>query len=178
MRYTTFRYNPDTCQYERERVTLKSVLWYSVGLFTTAAVFLIGILFLHDWLINTDRELALRGENRALRRHHATLIAQLNELQPVLATLEQKDKVLHARFFGSLPPVTPPRIDKASKQQLLLAAPRDFSEQVSGLSARSQQLRVHAAITNHHFSEKLKTDEAVRTTLATMPTLQPVEPWQ
>lgn len=177
MRYTTFRYNAETCQYERVRLSAKSVFWYCLGLGVVASCMLVGIFLLHDLLINTSRETRLRKENRALQRHHELLTVQLNELQPVLASLQHKDEVLHEKFFGSPPVAQPEEIDRASKQKLLLADPDSFRKQVALLSATSEKLIEQSSATNLHFAGKF---ELVKPTIEksnALPTLQPVQAW-
>jgi len=177
MRATTFRYNAETCQYERVGVNAWNVLWYGLGLFTMGACMLTGILLLHDFVVNTPTETRLRKENRALVRHHALLETQLAELQPVLTSLQQKDKVLHAKFFGSLPPLTTEGLDRASKQDLLLADADSFRDQISSLTRASDKLMVKASNSNRYFSGKLAMDREELSQINSLPTLQPIQPW-
>ena len=178
MRSTTFRYNAQTCQYERVRVNAKSIFWYCLGLGVMASCMLVGILLLHDLLINTDRENSLRKENRALRRHHALLSADLNQLEPVLVSLENKDKILHAKFFGSQLPPKEEGVDRASKQNLLLADGDSFREEVTSLKATSGKLIVRSASTNYYFGSELVLEKKTLAGINALPTLQPLQPWQ
>ena len=140
MRFSTYRYNTETCQFERVKLSARNIFWYALGLVVVGACMLIGILLLHDLLVNSDHERRLRKENRALREHHAILSAELNDLQPVLTSLENKDRVLHKRFFGPL--ATPPgeKSDRASKEDFLLADAASFRKQVSQLTTTSHGL--------------------------------------
>jgi murein DD-endopeptidase MepM/ murein hydrolase activator NlpD len=177
MRYTTYRYNAPTCQYERVRVNAKGVIWYCVGLATMACCMLVGILLLHDLVINTENESRLRKENRAFKRHHAILSSELNELQPVLTSLQNKDRILHSKFFGA-PPVLPPQdTDRASKERLLLADAGSFRRQVSSLKATSRQLALRSARSNRYFGSTLKLAPEKLPNLNALPTLQPVKQW-
>lgn len=178
MRYTTFRYDAETCQYVRVGLTVKGFLVYSLGLIVMGACMLVAILLLHDWLINTDRENSLRRENKALEKHHAALSAQLNELKPVLTSLEHRDKILHEKFFGTPPAVKSESDDQSSRRDLLLADPDSFREEVASLSDASQQLKVRAASSNYRFSKSVTLGRKSLPTLNAMPTLQPVQPWQ
>lgn len=177
MRYTTFRYNAETCQYERVRVNAKSVIWYSLGLAAMGSCMLVGILLLHDAVINTDRENRLRKENRALEKHHEVLSAELHGLQPVLASLQQKDKVLHERFFGSAPVSPPSGLDRASKQDLLLADGGSFRAQVLSLKELSEKLIISSSRTNSYFADKVHLEKDAAADLNALPTLQPIQPW-
>ncbi|MGC1243166.1 MAG: M23 family metallopeptidase [Chryseosolibacter sp.] len=176
MRYTTYRYNIQTCQYERVKITPGSVVWYVLGVAVTASCMLVGILLLHDLIINTGNEKKLRSENRALRQHHVILTAQLTDLQPVLASLQDKDNLLHKQFFGA-PPLTPPENDdRASKEKFLLADADVFREHIASMSGTSEKLIAKSAATNHSFGHSLALPKTELAVLGWWPTLQPVTP--
>lgn len=176
MRYTTFRYNAETCQYERVRLNAKSVLCYILGLAAMGCCMLIGILLLHDFVINTDRENRLRRENVAFRKHHQILTAKLNELQPVLTSLQNKDRVLHEKFFGSQPVSHPANLERASKQNLLLADGQSFRDQVTALKDISEKLIATSAMSNIFFGGKLSIKKDALPGINALPTLPPVQP--
>jgi len=119
----------------------------------------------------------LRKENRALKQHHAILSDQLNELQPVLTSLQHKDRILHTKFFGSTP-LLPEEIDRASKEKLLLADADDFREQVTSIKTTSRSLIEKSSTTNRYFGGKLNLDKDDLSTINSLPTLQPFSPWQ
>ncbi|HEY9487216.1 MAG TPA: M23 family metallopeptidase [Chryseosolibacter sp.] len=178
MRYTTFRYNTRTCKYERVNVKAKSVIGYCLGLGVMASCMLVGILLLHDLLVNTDNENRLGRENKALRRHHAILTTQLQELQPVLASLENKDNILHTKFFGSEPLLPPKGVDRASKERLLLADADSFRSEISALKESSEVLLHRSEKSNALFADVLSVDEDDLEIINCLPTLQPVQQWQ
>ena len=155
MRYTTYRYNIHTCQYERVKVRATNVVWYLLGLVVTGCCMLVGILLLHDLLVNTPNEKRLRKENRALRQHHASLSTHLNDLQPVLTSLQNKDRLLHTRFFGSQPVLEQKEPDGASKEKLLLADGDSFRHHIISIRQASQRLIERSIATRNFFSRKL-----------------------
>jgi len=178
MRYSTYRYNRQTCQYERVKINAKSILWYSLGILVTASCMLVGILLLHDLLINTENEKKLRKENRAMKQHHAILSAHLNDLQPVLTSLQNKDRYLHTQFFGSQPVIPVEEIDRASKEKLLLADGDSFREQVASIKMMSQKLLERSTATGQYFGRELEIKKADLGWINALPTLQPFTPWQ
>ncbi|MEX1239188.1 MAG: M23 family metallopeptidase [Cyclobacteriaceae bacterium] len=178
MRYTTYRYNTQTCQYERVRIKAKDIIWYFLGLVVTGSWMLLGILLLHDLVVNTDNERMLRRENRALKQHHAILSEELRDLQPVLTSLQNKDRILHARFFGGAPEQPLQSIDRASKQNLLLADAKAFRKQISSMKETSQQWIRKSSSTNRYFGNTLKLNDFEMAINNSLPTLQPISPWQ
>ena len=178
MRHRTYRYNIETCQYEHVRVNAKGVTWYCLGLTVMASGMLVGLLLLHDLIVQTDNESRLRKENRIFLRHHAALSEELNQLRPVLASLEQKDRVLHSRFFGS-PAASPEKQSEGpSKQKFLLADADSFREHVAVLTSVSERLKMRSAMTNRYYGEKIELERSALEDIPFFPTLQPVQPWQ
>lgn len=177
MRYTTYRYNTHTCQYERVKINAKDIVWYLLGLMVTASCLLLGILLLHDLVVNTENEKRLRRENRALRQHHAILSKELNALQPVLTSLQHKEHMLHTRVFGSPPATAVQQPDRASKEKLLLADVNSFRELVSSMKSTSQQLIEKSSATNRYFASASALREHAGELANAWPTLQPIIPW-
>ena len=179
MRDRTYRYNSETCKYERVKINAGGFIWYCIGLTVMACGMLVGILLLHDLVVNTTNETRLRKENRILRRHHAALTEQLNELHPVLTSLERKDHALHTKFFGSAPLTggKQPAGGK-SKQKILLADADSFREQIAGLRSVSEKLRIRSTTTNYYYGEKIQLEKSGLDDIRFLPTLQPIQPWQ
>lgn len=178
MRQTIYRYNSLTCQYERVKMNAKGIIVYCLGVTVMASCMLMGILLVHDVVVNTEKENRLRRENRALRRHHAILSSELNYLQPVLTSLQNKDRILHSKFFGAQAALPAAEIDRASKEKLLLADATSFRKHVAFLSATSGQLTDRSVKTNLHFAEKLKLPPDALHNINSLPTLPPISPWQ
>lgn len=177
MRYTTYRYNTETCHYERVRIGVKDVVWYVLGVSTTAACMLVGLLILHDVIVNTDNEKRLRSENKALREHHLALSRQLNELQPVLTSLQNKDRSLHVRFFGTSPVSQGSASDRASKEDILLANADTFRSLISSIRNSTEKLSARSHALNTYYGHKAKIGKDDLPLLESRPTLQPVLPW-
>src|SRR5690349_5703411 len=98
---STYRYNPETCQYERVGVRVFDVVFYACAACVTSLALLAGMLVLHDYLIDSDKELALRRENNALKNNRVVLTGQLQIIETSLATLRSEDEKLHVKFFGA-----------------------------------------------------------------------------
>ena len=175
---TIYRYNTLTCQYERVKISARSVAWYGLGVVVMASCMLVGILLLHDLVVHTENEKRLRKENRALRQHHALLSAELNTLQPVLTSLKNKDRILHTQFFGAPPAARTGNFDHASKEKFLLADPKSFRRHVASLKEAAGMLKKQSRQSNIDFGNRLTLNKETGDKLNARPTLQPVMPWQ
>lgn len=154
MRGPIYRYNTETCRYERPGISWWNVFFYSTALLITSAFMLAGLLALHDFIIDSDKEKALRKENLALQKSQAILARQLSEVESTMQVLREKDKGLHNKFFASVSPVdNESRRTDVNRQQILLSGGQQLVEEVN---EQSEQLIFHADSTTKAYSNNLK----------------------
>ena len=139
---------------------------------------LIGLLILHDFIFDSDKEIALRKENFALERSHVTLTAQLGSIRSSLSLLEEKDKALHSKFFGTPLPQGSKKNDGVADQQVLLSNPAMFREALNKIEARTSTLILQSAITNSRYAKKFSGRRPEASFFEAMPSTQPIRPWQ
>lgn len=174
---TLYKYNAETCQYERIKVKTPDVIFYVCGILVTSIVMLAGMLTLHDFLIDSEKEIALRKENSALKSNHRTLSAQLENIESTIETLESKDQELHTKFFGTALEKYSQRSNSVGNRNILLADATSFRKSVSKINSKSAELLNTSVITSSYYGEKLTIDKRIAEKIAAMPTGQPVRPW-
>lgn len=177
MRQILYRYNPETCQYERVRVQLSGILWYSVRVVIAAAFILGGMLMLHDFVFDSEKEIALRKENYALERNHVTLAAQLDAIESSLSRLKEKDNLLYAKFFGA-PPDKSSEVSPSADENILLADAQAFRKSVRRLSDVTSSLLERSRARNSAVAGSFRGIKADPSFLKSLPTAQPINPWQ
>jgi murein DD-endopeptidase MepM/ murein hydrolase activator NlpD len=101
LRGPIYRYNPETCRYERSRISWLNVALYSFGVLLLSASFLAGILYVDNLVTDSEKELALRRENQVLKKSELTLGRELSQVQQTLAAISINDASLHQKFFGN-----------------------------------------------------------------------------
>src|SRR5688572_21268384 len=127
MRHLTYRYNPQTCCYERSTTTFGQVSGYVAGVLFTALLIMAILLIGHDVLTDSEEEIALRKENAALGKYSVVLTGQLEEIESTLSALQQKDEALHNKLFTSSTGSYIPE-NNDSRQPILLGDASIFSK--------------------------------------------------
>lgn len=174
MRLSKYHYNPETCRYEPTRISLVTVLGVSILFCVTTVLILAGGLFLHSEFFITEKAQALRKENTAIKKHHASLQRDVTVVETVLENLKQQDAVLHEKLFET-PLVTDlPPIDTEEKEKILLADASGFTSLVTILKHKSDALRKKSASHAAHFSALEVTSNDL-TLLMSAPSIQPIE---
>jgi murein DD-endopeptidase MepM/ murein hydrolase activator NlpD len=177
MRNTLYKYNAETCQYERVRVKTPDVIFYASGVVVAAILMLAAMLVLHDYLIDSDKETALRRENSALKKNHEILTAQLNNVEATLSSLAAEDEKLHIKFFGNAPEKTPDHSNNLVKRDLLLADASAFRTSVGKIGEESAVLYQRSIRSNSLFANLSSDKKELMENIHSIPSLQPIRPW-
>ena len=174
MRNTLYRYNEETCQYERIKVKTPDVFFYAGGVLLSAIVILAAMLTLHDFFIDSDKEISLRKENKALSKNQALLSNQLAEIDATLDQLAQKDETLHLKFFGTPLEKANTKNNGISNRKILLADASGFRSTAAEIAEKSGGLLHQSEITTSYFSDKLSMNLKDAERIYAMPTLPPI----
>lgn len=176
MAKTLYKYNAETCQYERMTVKTPDVIFYISGVVVVALIMLAGMLTLHDFIFDSDKEIALRRENDALRKNHASLSSDLVHVESTLERLEENDRDLHLKFFGT--ELEQQQVDNGIDKNLLLADASQFRKSISQLTEKSHFLLNASITTSQYYGEKLGVNRGTAWRVASMPTGLPIEAWE
>jgi murein DD-endopeptidase MepM/ murein hydrolase activator NlpD len=137
MRKPIYRYNFKTCRYEASKITFGAIAGYVFGLVLTACALMIGLLLLHDFVIDSEKEVSLRKENKAMEKHSVILTHQLDEIENTLSELHTKDRELHNKFFTVTTENETRR--SISREEILLGDAAAFRQSMSLLEQLTQQ---------------------------------------
>ena len=168
-----YQYNADTCAYEPHKRSFFNYVIYGFLLLLTAGSFLIGLLFVHDYLFESPNEKQLETENRLLKKYTGILSAELKQIENKLGHLEEKDKRLHKKFFTTEPSIS--SVEKDEHAILLTSGISDFCTHLNNLVNKSDKITESALSANAAFSQNLSLDKRKLTALINLPVITPIE---
>jgi murein DD-endopeptidase MepM/ murein hydrolase activator NlpD len=155
IRGPVYRYNTETCRYERARHGLADAFFYTTALVLTAVLMLAGLLILHDLVIDSEKEKLFRKENFALQKSHSLISKQLDELDVTLASLQAKDRELHVKFFSSGPETESAQTPRSTKRDMLLSDAPTLHTFLSDVEEQSDRLLNKASASTDHYSQHM-----------------------
>lgn len=176
MSFSKFHYNPKTCQYERAKLGLFDVLMYGSGLIVTGFVFFVALLALQSIFLKTEKEVALREENRVLEKHQALMSTQLASVESSLSLLQTKDQELSTRLFDTSNP-DPRTNDNSSPQKsnILFADAEGFRKILESVKSKSSVLVKKSSGTNAYFGDHLQLSKEDIELIQRLPSRLPVD---
>jgi murein DD-endopeptidase MepM/ murein hydrolase activator NlpD len=152
MRGPIYRYNTGSCRYERVKFSWPGAITYAIGLALCSAAMLIGLLLLHDYMVETELENSLRNENLTLEAQQLQLQAKLADADANLELLREKDRALHQILFAS----TGTQSTKEQSQdfeKILLTETSSFSQIVDNVRNNSDKSIKDAKASNEEFAQ-------------------------
>jgi murein DD-endopeptidase MepM/ murein hydrolase activator NlpD len=170
-----YRFNPDTLNYERIRLTpwqrvKRVVLWLTPGLVTG----LVGIVLVYQF-VDSPKEAMLRRENQQLLLQYELLNRQLADLEKVLADVRRRDDNLYRTIFEADPlpeSVRQAGVGGINRYRDLQGYPS--SDLVIDTRKRLDQLARQLVVQSRSFDEVAALVLRKQDMLASIPSIQPV----
>lgn len=154
---TKFIYNPKTCRYEREGVNLWRIAGLLSLVFTLSCLLFVGIATLHGLAWQSDEEIRLRSENKALKQHYALVKQQFEESEQKLGQLEEKDKTLKTSLFNSIF-VEPEKKEIQHASFIMVPDVNTLRDRIKELSNITEEIAEDAVFNSQYFGDKLAGD--------------------
>lgn len=172
MSQTKYTYNPKTCRYEVHQRSVWGISGYVILFGLTTFALFVGLLFLHGEFFISEKAIAMRQENKALKLHHVSLQQELNTIEGSLSGIKQNEanlqKKLATQNTQDATKVNP------DKERILLANASVFGSVIETLNQKSIAIHNLSEQHNDQFRSMTVSDKDL-TFLMRMPSIAPVE---
>lgn len=98
-----YYYDTETCKYERVRTTTGDVIFNFLGILALTMVLSVGMLFIYSSYFESPRELLLRNELKELEFYYKNLSTKVQEMNSIVAEIEQRDDNIYRSVLGAEP---------------------------------------------------------------------------
>ncbi len=172
-----YYYDTETCRYERAKVTKSDILTNFLGFFSVALIMAIGFVLIYNTYYETATEKALKKENNELEEHFTILETEMQEVQEVIAALEERDNNIYRKIYEAEP--LPQEVRQAGigggavRYKAILEKGLGDANLVSSIMSKIDQLKRKASIQNQSFDELMRLAKD-KGTLKNIPAIQPV----
>lgn len=171
---TKFIYNPKTCRYEREGINLWRIGGLLAMVLTLSFLFFAGIATLHGLVWQSDEEIRLRSENKALKQHYAVVKQQFEESEQQLSALEEKDKALKVSLFNSIF-AEPEKKEIQHASFIMVTDVNTLRDRIEELKEITKEVANDAVFNSNYFGDKLAGNpKKIIDKLSVTPSIMPV----
>jgi murein DD-endopeptidase MepM/ murein hydrolase activator NlpD len=172
-----YYYDPDTCRYEKVKVTTKEILIdgiMTVSLILSAAVC---VVVVYMSFFDTPKEVSLRRENEKLHFYYDILERQTQETLQYLALLQERDDGIYRTIYEQdpIPPsVRNAGIGGAERYRELIEAELEEQDLILGTVREIDKLKRKMYIQTKSYDELLTLAENQHLMLASIPAIAPI----
>ena len=170
-----YKYNPKTLQYERIELTIKERLKQVFG-FLLSGLFLGTVLLVLAYtFIDSPKEASLRRENKELLRNYELMNKQLNQVEMVLADIQNRDDNIYRVIFESEPiPETVRKAGIGGVNRYRNLESSKYAEILVASKKRLDNLEKQLYIQSKSFDEVIELAKMKEEKLVSIPAIQPV----
>ncbi len=98
-----YYYDPDTCKYERVKVTKGAVVLDAILSFSVVLIAALSVAVVYTTYYDSPREITLRRDNEKMLFRYEILSKEMQNMQQVLATLQDRDDHIYRTIYRARP---------------------------------------------------------------------------
>ena len=172
-----YYYDPDTCKYERVKVTKGAVVLDAILSFSVVLIAALGVAVIYTTYLDSPREVTLRRDNEKMLFRYQMLDKEMHSIQQVLATLQDRDDHIYRTIYEQEPIPASIRnagIGGAERYQELVEKNLEHGEYLLASLTNFNQLKRQMYIQTKSHDELFSLAKNQHLLLASMPAITPI----
>ncbi|MFP4091284.1 MAG: M23 family metallopeptidase [Cyclobacteriaceae bacterium] len=172
-----YYYDPDTCQYEKVRVTPKEMLVDGIMTVSLILIAAVCVVVIYMNFYDTPKEVSLRRENEKLHFYYDMMDKQMKQTVDYLAMLQDRDDGIYRTIYEQDP--IPPSIRNAGiggaeRYRELLQAGLEKEEVILNSVQQLDKIKRKMYIQTKSYDELLTLAKNQHLMLASIPAIAPI----
>jgi murein DD-endopeptidase MepM/ murein hydrolase activator NlpD len=172
-----YYYDTETCKFERLKTSRSDLIINTLGFLILSFVFAVGLMFAYSYLFQSPREQYLTRENKQMSFYYKLMHKEMQEMDEVLTSLQEKDDQVYRSIFESKPVSSSLRNSGIGNMEIYnTLLEKDLSRQDLILSTMDKlnKLKKKAYVQSKSYEEILALAKQKTALLAGMPAIQPM----
>jgi murein DD-endopeptidase MepM/ murein hydrolase activator NlpD len=167
-----YYYNPETCRYEKIRISPWNIVRRFSGYIGISITFGICFTIFYHNYFDSPKEAALRSDNDLLRKNYKILEGELKKGKEQLTLLQERDNNLY-RSLLDVDPI-PATIQKAGSGGIDHKKSWPKDKLITGLGEKIEKLSRRLEMQNKSYDELSRLVKNKEDILASLPAIQPI----
>lgn len=172
-----YYYDPDTCKYERVKVTKGAVVLDAILSFSVVLIAALSVAVIYTTYFDSPREVTLRRDNEKLLFRYEILDKEMRNMQDVLATLQDRDDHIYRTIYEQDPipaSIRSAGIGGSERYQELVEKDLEHGKYLLSSLNKFNQLKRQMYIQTKSHDELFSLAKNQHLLLASMPAITPI----
>jgi len=173
-----YYYDTETCKYERVKVTTWDIVLNLLGFLSVALILSIGILLVYNAYFESPKEALLSKENKELKFHFEILEKNIDDVNEMIAALQERDDNIYRTIFEAEPIPSTIRkagIGGAERYKKLLNEGLEEGKLISDTYTKIDKLKKQMYIQTRSYDEIIQLAMTKSDMLSSIPAIQPIQ---
>ncbi len=172
-----YYYDTETCRYERVKVSKWDIFLNLLGFFSVSLIIAIGIFFIFNSYFDSPKEAQLKKDNKELQFYYDMMNKELNNMQKVLLSLQERDDEVYRNIMGTDPIPSSIRqagIGGAERYKNIIESNLEREKLILNMISDLDKVKKQMYIQTKSYDEILELAKNKEKMLSSMPAIQPI----
>ncbi|MGM0581109.1 MAG: M23 family metallopeptidase [Bacteroidota bacterium] len=172
-----YYYDTETCRYERVKVSKWDIFLNLLGFLSVSLILAVGIIIVYNAYFDSPKEAQLKKENKELQFYYEMMEKEVNNVQKVLSSLQERDDEVYRNIMGAEPIPSSIRsagVGGAERYKNIIESELERENLILGMMQEMDKVKKQMYIQTKSYDEILEMAENKEEMMASIPAIQPI----
>ncbi|WP_375580429.1 M23 family metallopeptidase [Marivirga tractuosa] len=172
-----YYYDTETCRYERVKVSKWDIFLNLLGFLSVSLILAVGIIIVYNSYFDSPKEAQLKKENKELQFYYEMMEKEVNNVQKVLSSLQERDDEVYRNIMGAEPIPSSIRaagVGGAERYKNIIESELERENLILSMMQDLDKVKKQMYIQTKSYDEILEMAENKEEMMASIPAIQPI----
>jgi murein DD-endopeptidase MepM/ murein hydrolase activator NlpD len=172
-----YYYDTETCRYERVKVSKWDIFLNLLGFLSVSLILAVGIIIVYNAYFDSPKEAQLKKENKELQFYYEMMEKEVNNVQKVLSSLQERDDEVYRNIMGAEPIPSSIRsagVGGAERYKNIIESELERENLILDMMQELDKVKKQMYIQTKSYDEILEMAENKEEMMASIPAIQPI----
>lgn len=172
-----YYYDTETCRYERVKVSKWDIFLNLLGFLSVSLILAVGIIIVYNAYFDSPKEAQLKKENKELQFYYEMMEKEVNNVQKVLSSLQERDDEVYRNIMGAEPIPSSIRsagVGGAERYKNIIESELERENLILSMMQEMDKVKKQMYIQTKSYDEILEMAENKEEMMASIPAIQPI----
>ncbi|WP_296622837.1 M23 family metallopeptidase [Marivirga sp.] len=172
-----YYYDTETCRYERVKVSKWDIFLNLLGFLSVSLILAVGLIIVYNSYFDSPKEAQLKKENKELKFYYDMMENEVNNVQKVLSSLQERDDEVYRNIMGAEPIPSSIRsagVGGAERYKNIIESELERENLILGMMQELDKVKKQMYIQTKSYDEILEMAENKEEMMASIPAIQPI----
>lgn len=172
-----YYYDTETCRYERVKVSKWDITLNLLGFLSVSLIMAIGLILVYNAYFDSPKEAQLKKENKELQFYYDMMEKEMDNVEKVLASLQERDDDVYRSIMGAEPipnSIRSAGVGGTERYKNIIESKLEREKLILDMVTEMDKVKKQMYIQSKSYDEILDMAKDKEKMLASIPAIQPI----